>query len=71
MHEFNMALMERIHGREGEDMLMLVLTKTFDTQKVSRPMFEFVRSNSYLEFPDDVTCDSMFWDKLMESLNLC
>ena len=70
MYEFNMALMERIHGREGEDMLMLVLTKTFDTQKVSRPMFEFIRTNSYLEFPDDVTCVSMFWDKLIESLTL-
>ena len=71
MYEFNMALMERIHGREGEDMLMLVLTKTFDTKNVSRPMFEFIRSNSYLEFPDDVACVSMFWDKLIESLSLC
>ena len=70
MYEFNMALMERIHGREGENMLMLVLTEAFDAQKVPRSMFEFIRSNSYLEIPDDVACVSMFWDKLIEALTL-
>ena len=70
MYEFNMALMERIHGRESEDMLILVLMKATDFQKVPSSMFEFIRSNSYLELPDDDSCVSMFWDKLIQTLSL-
>ena len=70
MYGFNMALMERIHGREDEDMLILVLMNTTDFPKVPSSMFEFIRNNSYLEFPDDDSCVSMFWDKLIEALSL-
>ena len=70
MYEFNMALMERIHAREGEDMLFLVLLKDFNASRAPLSMIEFIRSNSYLEYPDDETCLQVFWSKMVDTLSM-
>ena len=69
MYEFNMALMERIHARDGRNVLFLVLLKEFDTRKAPLPMLQFIRSNSYVEFPGDKSCQSMFWTKMIEAIS--
>ena len=70
MYEFNMALMERIHAREGEDMLFLVLLKDLNVSRAPLSMIEFIRSNSYLEYPDDKTCLHLFWSKMVDTLSM-
>ena len=70
MYEFNMALMERIHAREGEDMLFLVLLKDLNASRAPLSMIEFIRSNSYLEYPDDETCLQVFWSKMVDALSM-
>ena len=70
MYEFNMALMERIHAREGEDMLFLVLLKDFNASRAPLSMIEFIRSNSYLEYPDDETYLHVFWSKMVDALSM-
>ena len=70
VYEFNMALMERIHAREGEDLLFLVLLKDFTSARAPLPMMEFIRSNSYLEYPEDEAYRPMFWSKLVDTISL-
>ena len=69
MYEFNMALMERIHARDDDSMLILVLLSNIDIQKAPMSMMEFIQSSTYIEFPDDPTYRSLFWSKLSDSLN--
>ena len=63
MYEFNMALMERIHAREGDDMLFLVLMKDFNSSRAPLSMIQFIRQNCYLEQPDDEAFEQFFWEK--------
>ena len=70
MYEFNMALMERVHARDGDDMLVLVLMKEFDTNRASLPILQFIRDKSYAEFPDDESCRPMFWSRMIETITL-
>ena len=68
MYEFNMALMERIHAREGDDMLFLVLLRDFNIRRAPLTMIEFIRNNSYLECPDDKAYFSVFWNRMTEAI---
>ena len=70
MYEFNMALMERIHAREGEDLLFLVLLKDFNVSRAPLPLIEFIRNNSYLEYPEDEAYRPMFWSKLVDTISI-
>ena len=67
MYEFNMALIVRIHAQDG---LFLVLLKDFDARKPPLPMLQFIRSNSYAEFPADKSCQRIFWTKIIEALSM-
>ena len=68
MYEFNMALMERIHARCEESMLILVLLSDLDLQRVPMSMMELIRNNTYLEFPEDSSYLPLFWSKLSDVL---
>ena len=68
MYEFNMALMEKIHARDDDNMLILVLLSDTDTRKAPLSMMHFVQNNTYIEFPDNPTYHPLFWSRLMDSL---
>ena len=54
MYEFNMALIESIHARD-DSILILVVLSDIDIKKAPLSMMQFVRNNTYIEFPDDPT----------------
>ena len=70
MYEFNMALMERIHRPDGENMLFLVRLNDFDTTKAPLAMLQFIRDTTYAtdEFPEDESSQDMFWTKIGETI---
>ena len=68
MYEFNMALMERIHARGEDSMLILVLLSVLDIQKAPMPMMELIRNNTYIELPEDSSYHPLFWSKLSDVL---
>ena len=68
LYEFHMALMERIHAREGNDMLFLVLLNDLCLKTAPSSMSEFIRSNCYLEYRNNETCTQMFWCRLIETI---
>ena len=69
MYEFNMALMERIHARGEDSMLILVLLNNMDSKRAPMSMMEFIQSSTYIEFPEDPTYQSLFWSKLSEAID--
>ena len=69
MYEFNMALMERIHARDGDDLLFLILLNDFDSDRASLPMLQFIRDKSYAEFPNDERYQSVFWSTIIDTLS--
>ena len=69
MYEFNMALMERIHARDDDSMLIIVLLGDLNITRAPMSMMEFIQSSTYIEFPKDPTYQSLFWSKLSDSLN--
>ena len=72
MYEFNMALMERIHRPDGENMLFLVRLKDFDVKKAPLTMLQFIRDTTYAtdEYPDDTSSQAMFWTKIADTINM-
>ena len=68
MYEFNMALMERIHARDEDNMLILVLLSDLNIQRAPMSMMELIRSNTYIEFPEDSSYHRLFWSKLSDVL---
>ena len=62
-----MALIESIHARD-DSILILVLLSDIDIKKAPLSMMQFVRNNTYIEFPDDPTHHYLFWSKLSNSL---
>ena len=68
MYEFNMALMERIHARDGEDMLVLALMPTIKAHNVPNNMLEFIRRNTYIEIPENKTQQTSVLARLAETV---
>ena len=72
MYEFNMALMERIHRPDGENMLFLVRLKDFDVKKAPLALLQFIRDTTYAtdEYPDDTSSQAMFWAKIADTISM-
>ena len=69
LYEFNIALIERIHARpEDDETLLLVLLDDFEHSKTPLTMLEFIRTNTYLDFPNDSSNEEAFWLKLANCL---
>ncbi|XP_076111078.1 toll-like receptor 4 [Mytilus galloprovincialis] len=68
--EFNMARMESIHGRNGEQMLFLIFYEQVKPQELPLVMLELIDRKSYIEYPNDEQGNVVFWAKLKESLSI-
>ncbi|XP_052080826.1 toll-like receptor 4 [Mytilus californianus] len=67
MFEFNMARMESIYSRNGENILFLVFYDRILPQELSLVMLELVQNQSYIEYPHDDQGNVVFWEKNRES----
>ena len=68
MYEFNMARMERIYSRDGENILFIVMYEDVDMSLVSIEMRECLESESYLAYPQDEAEMPYFWRMLRQAL---
>ncbi|XP_071123060.1 toll-like receptor 4 [Mytilus edulis] len=68
MFEFNMARMESIYSRGGENILFLVLHEHITSRELPLVMLEIVQRQSHIEYPNDEQGNVVFWDKMRETL---
>ena len=70
MYEFNIALMERIHRPEAENLLFLVRLKNFNPKKAPQSILQFIRDTTYAtdDFPEDVASQGTFWTHIAETI---
>ena len=68
IYEFNMARMEGIYSREGENVIYVVMYKPVDVTLVSAEMRECLESESYSPYPDTEEEKPYFWRMLIRAL---
>ncbi|XP_071126444.1 toll-like receptor 4 [Mytilus edulis] len=68
LFEYKMARMESIYVRDRENMFILV--SLVDLSAINLPLcvLEKVHNQSYIEYPNDPSANSLFWNKLKEVL---
>lgn len=64
MFEFNMARMESIYSRDGENIVYLIFLEQIPSKTLPLVLLELVQSQSYVEFPNDEYGDTLFWENL-------
>ncbi|XP_062591751.1 toll-like receptor 4 [Saccostrea cucullata] len=71
MFELNMARMESIYSRGGENMLLLVLLENHIVGEMPLSLLHVIENKSYLEYPDGGNFRSVeiFWRKLEDTIN--
>ncbi|VDH94903.1 Hypothetical predicted protein [Mytilus galloprovincialis] len=69
MFEFNMARMESIYSRDGENIVYLIFLEQIPANTLPLVLLELVQSQSYIEFPNDEYGDTIFWDNLKQVLS--
>ena len=68
IYEFNMARMESIYSRDGENVIYVVMYKPVDVALVSPEMRECFESESYSPYPQVEEERSYFWRMLIRAL---
>ena len=68
IYEFNMARMERIYSREGENVIYVVMYKPVDVAILSPEMRECLESESYSSYPETEGERPYFWRMLIRAL---
>ena len=68
MYELNMARMESIYSREGNDVLFLVLYEGIEASSMPFVLMDIIDRKSYIEFPNDSQGNVVFWDKMRETI---
>lgn len=70
MYELNMARMESIYSREDDNVLCLVILDKNVVKNAPLKIIDLFENQSYLEYPENETDDSPFWDRLCDTLHL-
>ncbi|XP_063434894.1 toll-like receptor 4 [Mytilus trossulus] len=69
MFEYNMARMESIYSRNGQNILFLVFYEQIRPKELPLIMLELVQQRSYIEYPHDEQGNVVFWAKLLEAIS--
>ena len=67
-HEFNMARMEGIYSRGGENILFIIMYEEVDMTEVSPEMLECLETESFLKYQNDESETPYFWRTLNQAL---
>ena len=65
--EYNMARMESLYSRSGEDLVVVVMFERVPVNDLSSHMLEHIESDSYLEYTTDEQGQVVFWNNLYRS----
>ena len=68
MFEYNMARVESIYARNTENILFLVFLEEISAKNLPLIVLELIRSQTFIEYPNDEYGDTVFWEKLKEVL---
>lgn len=68
MFEFNMARMESIYSRGGQNILLLVFYDQILPKELPLVMLEIIKQDSYIEYPNDEQGNIVFWAKMKEAI---
>ena len=68
IYEFNMARMESIYSREGENVVFVIMYEDIDMAYISLEMQRCLESESFLKFPTDESEVPYFWQMLKQAL---
>ena len=66
MYELNIARMESIYSRKGENTLFLIVYGNIKACDLPLTIMDLVDKKSYIEYPDDPQGDVVFWRKVRE-----
>ena len=68
VYEFNMARMESIYSRNGENVVFCIMYEDINTEHLSPDLIESLESETFLKYPQDDTERPYFWDMLKRAL---
>ncbi|KAK3101476.1 hypothetical protein FSP39_003875 [Pinctada imbricata] len=68
--ELNMARMESIYSRKGEEILFLVLYKGIDQCEIPSLVIDLIDKKSYIEYPDDPQGNVVFWNNIRRTISM-
>lgn len=68
MFEFNMAQMESMYSRGGQNILLLVFLEAIPPRELPLVVLEVIQKQSYIEYTKDEHGNLLFWEKIKEVL---
>ncbi|XP_052081447.1 toll-like receptor 4 [Mytilus californianus] len=66
--EQHMAYMEYAVSRQGVDCIIMVIKEKISERDIPRQMYDIMKDESYITFPDDEADQAAFWERLINSL---
>ncbi|XP_052090822.1 toll-like receptor 4 [Mytilus californianus] len=68
MYEVHMAHTENVMSRQGTNMLILVFKEKIPQKRTPQKIMQIVQEEVYIDFPDDIEGEEIFWNHLTDSL---
>ncbi|XP_071145399.1 toll-like receptor 4 [Mytilus edulis] len=68
IYELNMAYMEYVVSRQGVNCMIMVIKEKIKERDIPRKMYDIMKDESYLTFPDEEEDKEAFWERLIDSL---
>ncbi|XP_052075452.1 toll-like receptor 4 [Mytilus californianus] len=70
MFELNMARMESIHRKKDKSLIFLVFYDQLQPEELPLVLYEIIQKKSYIEYPNDVHGNFIFWEKIKDAINV-
>ena len=69
IYEFNMARMESIYSRNGENVIFCILFEDIDTKHLSPELIQTLENETFLKYPEEEREKPYFWEMLKNALS--
>ncbi|CAC5416689.1 unnamed protein product [Mytilus coruscus] len=69
MFEYNMARMESIHRKKDKSLIFLVFYEQLQPEELPLVLYEIIQKKTYIEYPNDVHGNLIFWEKIKDAIN--
>ena len=69
IYEFNMARMESIYSRNGDNVIFCIMYEDIDTKHLSPELIETLESETFLKYPEEEPEKPYFWEMLKKALS--
>ena len=69
IYEFNMARMESIYSRNGENVIFCIMLEDIDTKHLSPELIQTLENETFLKYPEEELEKPYFWEMLKKALS--